>query len=52
VPSWLEALEEEWERLRWRAAADEELPELLARIPQARLSAEHIRRQIARWERL
>lgn len=51
VPSWLEALEEEWERLRWRAAADEELPEFLARIPQVRLSAEQIHHQIARWGR-
>jgi hypothetical protein len=47
LPSWLEALEQEMERIHWQAADDDqETIDPLIRLPQVRLSRAEVQRQI------
>lgn len=50
VPSWLEALEDEVDRVRSRRSDDEDFLDLAANLPRARLSIDDVRRQLNRWE--
>jgi hypothetical protein len=46
VPAWLEALEQEVERVQSDLSGDEELPGPLLPVAQVRLSRDEVRRQV------
>ena len=46
LPSWLEALEQEVDRVQSQTPEDSQSLELLLRLPQVRLSAEEVERQV------
>jgi hypothetical protein len=50
LPGWLEALEEEVERIRYRVAEERGPLETYGRIRQVRLSKEDILAQIKNWQ--
>lgn len=52
VPSWLEALEDEVDRVRSRRPDEEDLLDLTTNLPPVRLSVDEVRRQLNRWESL
>ncbi len=52
VPSWLEAMEDEVERVRSRQPDEEDHLDLALGIPRVRLSIDEVRRQLDRWEQL
>ncbi|MFH1268261.1 MAG: hypothetical protein ABIK89_21280 [Planctomycetota bacterium] len=50
VPAWLEALEEEVDRVHSRVSPDPTTPDPLPQIPRVLLSPEEVERQLEAWE--